>query len=92
MRYGTVPIVHATGGLADTVITVDPSNDRGTGWAFPEMRADSFVKALEFALLTYARYPDAWRTIQRRGMTTDFSWDRSAALYESVYESTLGFR
>jgi starch synthase len=92
MRYGTVPIVHATGGLADTVITVDPSHDRGTGWAFPEMRADSFVKALEFALLTYDRYPDAWRVIQRRGMTTDFSWDRSAALYESVYESTLGFR
>jgi starch synthase len=89
MRYGTVPVVHATGGLADTVINVDPTHDQGTGWAFPDMNADSFVQALGYALHTYGRFPDTWRRIQRRGMTTDFSWDRSAALYEAVYERVL---
>jgi starch synthase len=89
MRYGTVPIVHATGGLADTVVTVDPSHEQGTGWAFREYNAESFIQAMTFALLTFRRFPAAWRRIQHAGMTTDFSWNRSAALYENVYERVL---
>ncbi len=85
MRYGTVPVVHATGGLADTVETVDPGANRGTGWAFRRFDADAFAEAISFALLTYARFPAAWREIQLRGMRTDFSWDRSAERYERVY-------
>jgi starch synthase len=50
MRYGTVPVVHATGGLADTVVNVDPNHDRGTGWAFPEMRPESFLEGKELSL------------------------------------------
>lgn len=69
MRYGTVPIVHATGGLADT--------------------AESFAQAIDFALLTFRRFPGTWRQIQRAGMSADFSWNRSAALYEKVYERVL---
>ena len=92
MRYGTVPVVHATGGLADTVVTVDPNRSDGTGWAFPEYSAASLVQALSFALLTFRRFPDAWRRIQRAGMTTDFSWNRSAALYERVYQRVLDRR
>lgn len=92
MRYGTVPVVHATGGLADTVITVDPASDRGTGWAFSPLTADALATATSYALRTYTDHPGAWRAIQRRGMTTDFSWGRSAALYEEVYARVLSWR
>ena len=86
MRYGTVPIVHATGGLADTVQTVEPAAERGTGWAFRTFHADAFVEAIGWALLTYTKYPEAWKRIMVRGMQRDLSWDRSAAQYEKVYE------
>lgn len=92
MRYGTVPVVHATGGLADTVTSVDPSRDEGTGWAFPEYSAGSFIQALGFALLTYRSFPAHWRRIQQRGMRTDFSWSRSASMYEAVYQRALELR
>jgi starch synthase len=85
MRYGTLPVVHATGGLADTVETVDPAQDRGTGWAFRRFDADAFVEAIGWALLTFQRYPEAWKRVQQRAMRKDFSWDRSAAQYEQVY-------
>jgi starch synthase len=92
MRYGTVPVVHATGGLADTVISADPRHDRGNGWAFREFTAEAFAQAIGWALLTYTRFPKAWAEIQRRGMTTDFSWDHSASLYESIYARVLEWR
>lgn len=92
MRYGTVPVVHATGGLADTVITVDPAHEHGNGWAFQPFTSAAFAKAIEYALHTYWDFKPAWQAIQRRGMTTDFSWDRSAALYEKVYERVLAKR
>lgn len=88
MRYGTVPIVHATGGLADTVETVDPARDRGTGWAFRSFDVESFIEVMGWALLTWSRFPDAWREIQRRGMTRDFSWERSARAYAQIYEAS----
>ncbi len=89
MRYGTVPVVHATGGLADTVETFSPAAGTGTGWAFRSFSAEAFVDALGWALLTYSRFPDAWRGLQERGMRTDFSWDRSASRYERVYAATI---
>lgn len=88
MRYGTVPVVHATGGLADTVETFDPAADRGTGWAFRSFSADAFMEALGWALYTYGTFPDAWRGIQLRGMRQDFSWERSARAYERIYEAS----
>ena len=84
--------MHATGGLADTVVTVDPARDDGTGWAFPEFTADSFTAALGYALLTYREFPQAWRKIQWNGMSRDFSWDASAALYERVYQRAAELR
>lgn len=85
LRYGTVPIVHATGGLADTVRTVNPITGEGNGWAFRPFSAEAFVEAIGWALLTFTQYPDVWRKIQRQGMAQDFSWDRSAADYERIY-------
>jgi starch synthase len=92
MRYGTPPIVHATGGLADTVIHVDPRRTDGTGWSFREHTPEAFAQCVSWALSTWSEYRAAWRRIQRNGMTTDFSWDRSASLYERVYERTLQLR
>jgi starch synthase len=71
------------------VETVDPAGERGTGWAFRSFSADAFIDAMGWALLTYSRYPDAWKAIQRRGMTRDFSWDRAAGGYEAIYAASL---
>ncbi len=87
MRYGTVPVVHATGGLVDTVETFDPLAQRGTGWAFKSFSVDAFVEALGWALYTFRNHPEAWRGIQLRGMKKDFSWETSAAAYTRVYEA-----
>lgn len=90
MRYGTVPIVHATGGLADTVPTWDPQSGQGTGWAFREFSTEALVQAIGFALQTWWHHPDAWRRIQDNGMRRDSGWARAAELYEALYLSTYG--
>jgi starch synthase len=87
MRYGTLPVVHATGGLADTVETFDPTSGSGTGWAFRSFTVDAFAEALGWALTTYRKFPDAWRGIQANGMAKDFSWESSARAYVRVYEA-----
>jgi starch synthase len=89
MAYGAVPVVHATGGLADTVTTAAPGNADATGWAFRPLTVEAFREAVGWALLTLTRYPEAWARIQRNGMTTDWSWDRSASRYEAVYRAVL---
>jgi starch synthase len=88
-RYGTPPIVHAVGGLADTVIDADVrtlTDGTATGFMFREPGAAAFADAIERALALYAR-PDAWRALQRSGMAQDFSWTRSAARYIDLYNS-----
>lgn len=89
MRYGTVPVVHATGGLADTVETWEPATGRGTGWAFREFSNDAFAQAVGWALHTYANHPEAWRAIQQNGMRRDFGWNRAAELYEALYSAAI---
>ncbi len=91
MRYGTVPVVHQTGGLADTVVTMDPGHDRGTGWAFSPLTTDAFIQSIRYALDTYRDHPVPWRQLQRNGMKQDFSWNKAAAEYESVYERVLAW-
>lgn len=87
MRYGTVPVVHRTGGLADTVIDAAPGKTDATGWSFAPHRAEAFAQAIGYALLTLRRYPEAWTRIRANGMRRDASWDRSARLYEAVYRA-----
>jgi starch synthase len=80
MRYGSVPVVRATGGLADTV------RDGVTGFTFANYSADEFWGALHEALHVYRHDPERWGDIQRKGMASDFSWAASARSYQQVYE------
>ena len=81
MRYGSVPVVRATGGLADTV------RDGVHGVHLRRLlRADDFWNALREALHIYRVDPESWRAMQRKGMTGDYSWETSARAYQQVYE------
>lgn len=84
LRYGTVPIVHKTGGLADTVQLWDPRTRRGTGIAFDHFNADGLAWAIEAALAAY-RDGAGWRALQANGMAQNFSWDVQGKLYEELY-------
>ncbi|MCP4426722.1 MAG: glycogen synthase [Chloroflexi bacterium] len=83
MRYGSVPVARATGGLADTV------QDGITGFTFDHYSAEAFGHALQRAIYFYNTDKEYWRTIQRNGMTANFSWQRSAQGYVQLYEWAL---
>lgn len=84
MRYGTIPVVHAVGGLKDTVQAFDPYSNTGTGWTFDKPDAGGLIHALGNAMWTYRDFKDSWKGIQERGMTQDLSWDQAAKQYEEV--------
>jgi starch synthase len=81
LRYGTVPVVRATGGLADTV---REAQEDGTGFVFSQYAVGPLVSAMQRALAAFAD-EKAWRRLQRRGMRQDHSWDVSAREYVKVY-------
>jgi starch synthase len=85
LRYGTVPIVHKTGGLADTVQLWDPDTRDGTGIVFDRHDEPALAWALDAAVGLYAD-PVSWRHLMANGMRQDFSWKRQGALYELLYE------
>ena len=91
MRYGTVPVVRAIGGLDDTVQGYDPDTGDGTGFTFHEYTASAMLAAIEAALAVYAT-PVRWRALQRAGMRQDFSWNVSAAAYVQEYRSAIDRR
>jgi len=84
LRYGTVPIVRATGGLADTV----DGGDEGTGIVFTHFVPEALLWALNRARALYGD-PTRLRAFQRRGMGEDFSWSASARMYERLFASLL---
>jgi starch synthase len=86
LRYGTVPVVRATGGLDDTVVPYDARNGHGTGFKFQDYSGAALLQALREALAVYHNKP-AWRRLQLNGMAMDYSWKASAAQYSRVYES-----
>jgi len=88
MRYGSVPIVRATGGLADTVIDFDPVTGEGNGFTFKAYDSMALYTALVRALETY-RHRDVWRKLMVRGMSADFSWKASAKKYIDLYYRAL---
>ena len=82
MAYGTPPVVHATGGLRDTVAA--PAGDGGTGFPFAPFTPDALVAAVRDALALLAD-PPRWKRLQQNGMTADFSWNASARAYSALY-------
>jgi starch synthase len=87
MKYGTIPVVRATGGLADTVIDFHESDD-STGFTFKKYTAGALLTAMERARKVFAD-GDAWKKLVHRAMSLDLSWPRSAEIYEQVYLDTL---
>jgi len=88
MRYGSIPVVRATGGLADTVSDFSEAPERGTGFTFAEYTAEACTRALGRALQAYGD-PKTWRRLQQRAMTEDFSWASSARQYVELYRRAL---
>ncbi|KAF5182371.1 Glycogen synthase, partial [Thalictrum thalictroides] len=90
MRYGTVPVVHCTGGLRDTVENFNPyaedSNGQGTGWTFSPLCKESMLGALRYAMETYRKHKTSWEGLMRRGMERDYTWDNAASQYEQVFD------
>jgi starch synthase len=84
LRYGTVPLVRATGGLADTVRNFDPGTGEGTGFTFDEYSPQALLGTLRWALGVF-QDRGAWRRMQQAGMREDHSWDASARAYEEAY-------
>jgi starch synthase len=85
LRYGTVPVVRATGGLDDTIEPFDPANGSGTGFKFSEYTGTALLAALHEALAAYGDKA-AWRRLQANGMAKDFSWNTSAREYGRLYD------
>jgi len=86
LKYGTVPVVRATGGLDDTIEAFDAATGRGTGFKFQAYEGAALLGALRQALATYRNEPATWRRIQINGMGKDFSWQASAIEYARLYE------
>ena len=87
-RYGTVPIVRKTGGLADTVVDALPKtlgNKTATGFVFDEATSGTLMETIKRALIVYSQ-PETWKQLQTSGMQKDFSWNKSAKEYMALYE------
>jgi starch synthase len=90
LRYGSIPIVRLTGGLADTVIPFDGTNlGRANGFGFFDANPFELYMATWLSMLNFKDAP-AWKTLQANGMACDFSWDRSALDYDFIYKMAVG--
>jgi starch synthase len=90
-RYGTPPVVHRTGGLADTVVDATDTtlaDGSASGFAFDSATPDAFLAATQRALALYAN-PPQWKKLRKNGMQRDFSWAASARQYQALYQAML---
>ena len=88
LKYGTVPIVRETGGLADTIENVNPARGTGNGFTFRNYDSREMLNAVKFALEVY-RDKNVWAEIMRRGMRQNFSWEASAQKYIELYQKAI---
>ena len=91
MRYGTVPVVHATGGLKDTVPPADENGEGGLGFTFQSYNADDFMASVKRALNLYTNDREGFRALQKREMETDFSWNVPAGRYMELFHQMLAW-
>lgn len=88
-RYGTIPVVRETGGLADSIVDCY-NGDIGNGFRFARYEADDMMMAVNRAVGLYSDYRDKWKGLMHRAMTTDFTWNCAAGEYVKFYEQVLG--
>ena len=91
MRYGTVPVVHATGGLKDTVPPADENGEGGLGFTFQSYNADDFLAAIKRCLNLYNNNREAFNTLVRTDMSQDFSWNVPAGRYMELFDRMLSW-
>ncbi|HHW32337.1 MAG TPA: glycogen synthase GlgA [Clostridiaceae bacterium] len=89
LRFGTIPIVRATGGLAETITDYDSDNEKGNGFSFNEFSSEQMVNTIERALSLYTGNPEEWSRLVKRAMSHDFSWKSSAEKYMKLYYTAL---
>lgn len=89
LKYGTVPVVRAVGGLADTVTDYDPLSGNGTGFTFTEYEPSAMIDAIERAVDLFPK-KRSWAKVVKAGMTRNFSWENSAAEYSQLFEQLIG--
>ncbi len=89
LHYGTIPVVRETGGLKDTIVDLNRDFDNGNGFTFREMTVEAFLDAIKRAVKTYRDDPGTWLELVRKGMKSDFSWERSAKEYLSLYKDAI---
>src|SRR3990172_10899942 len=89
LRYGSVPLVRRTGGLADTVVSYNAKTGQGTGFVLNEYSSAALIAALRRALAVYHN-GEKWAALMRAGMKQDFSWARSAKEYVKLYRKAMG--
>ncbi len=88
LKYGTIPVVRATGGLDDTIVDYDPATGKGNGFKFRKYDAKDFLNEIKRAISTYRR-PNEWKRLLQNAMSSDFSWNRSAEAYLQLYQKAL---
>lgn len=86
-RYGTVPVVHRVGGLADTVEDLIPLEEKPTGFRFETPESGGLIEAVKRAWWCYEKRPELWQELQKNGMAKDFSWEKSARQYLKLYQA-----
>jgi starch synthase len=91
MRYGTVPVVHATGGLKDTVPPADENGQGGLGFTFQSYNGDDFLASVKRCLRLYHDNRDGFRALQHTDMCQDFSWNKPAGRYMELFHQMLGW-
>ena len=91
MRYGTVPVVHATGGLRDTVPPCDENGEGGLGFTFQSYNADDFMEAVKRAIHLYRDNREGFRALQHTDMSQDFSWNKGAKRYMELFHRMLSW-
>lgn len=88
-RYGTIPIVSETGGLAETVIDIEKDKEKGNGFTFKELCAEEMIRTIKRSIKFYNENKEKWNTLVANAMKLDFSWERSAKKYLKLYENII---
>jgi starch synthase len=85
LRYGTIPVVRAVGGLEETIVEFDPASGQGTGFKFSRFDSEEFLAAIQRALSLFGN-PASWEQVRQQAMMQEFSWSQAAAHYVEIYE------